>query len=309
MHDFITNNHNAPCFEGWYYKMVTAAKDQCVVLIPGMSCPESKQGNCFIQVGQWPDVGSTKVVTYPITTVWAEDEGQKICIGDSCFTPTNISVDIKDGDKKVTGHVQFNNSSTPKKHIMGPFQHMPKMQCSHSIISMDSELSGQLIINDQVVDFTGGKGYIEKDWGKDFPKKHLWIQSNHFDKDIKSFTCAIADVPTPVGGMQGFFCILVTNDDKEHRFATYNGGKVNVMAVKDHDIHVEISGHGKRLRIDAHGQDGVVLDAPEQGDMVRKLTEKLGARVTVELWDSKTNTIIASGTGDMAGVEAEGIRQ
>ncbi len=309
MNEFITKSQNAPFFEGWYYKLVTAAKDQCVVIIPGMSCPENKEGNCFIQVGRWPDVNSTKVINYPITTLWQQQSGHEVCIGDSCFSPTNINVDIKDGEKTVTGHVGFNNNKMLKKNVMGPFSYMPKMQCNHCIISMDSDLTGQLTIDDQVIDFNGGKGYIEKNWGKDFPKKHLWIQSNHFDKDIKSLTCAVADVPTPIGSMLGFFCILVLNNDKEYRFATYNGAKLSVLSVNGNDIYIEITARNKRLRITADGKEGVQLDAPESGDMVKKLTENLGSNVIVELSDENTDTIIASGTGEMAGVEAEGISQ
>ncbi|MCK7537696.1 MAG: tocopherol cyclase family protein [Marinilabiliales bacterium] len=32
----------------------------------------------------------------------------------------------------------------------------------------------------KMADFSGGRGYIEKDWGHSFPSAYVWMQSNHF---------------------------------------------------------------------------------------------------------------------------------
>ncbi|WP_243392439.1 MULTISPECIES: tocopherol cyclase family protein [unclassified Mesotoga] len=32
-----------------------------------------------------------------------------------------------------------------------------------------------------MIDLTGGKGYIEKDWGRSLPDAWIWMQSNNFD--------------------------------------------------------------------------------------------------------------------------------
>ncbi|MEZ4893124.1 MAG: tocopherol cyclase family protein [Saprospiraceae bacterium] len=37
-----------------------------------------------------------------------------------------------------------------------------------------------LTINGEELDFTGGKGYMEKDWGRSFPSAYFWMQTNHF---------------------------------------------------------------------------------------------------------------------------------
>jgi hypothetical protein len=51
---------------------------------------------------------------------------------------------------------------------MGPYAFVPFMECYHGILSMDHKINGQLIIHDEIIDFTGGKGYMEKDWGQSF---------------------------------------------------------------------------------------------------------------------------------------------
>ena len=65
---------------------------------------------------------------------------------------------------------------------MGPFSFVPFMECYHGIISMDHSIIGELSIKGKKVDFTSGRGYIEKDWGHSFPIGYVWMQSNHFSE-------------------------------------------------------------------------------------------------------------------------------
>ncbi len=53
----------------------------------------------------------------------------------------------------------------------------PAMECYHGVVSMYHLLSGHLEINGDKVDFSGGKGYIEKDWGRSMPSDWIWIQA------------------------------------------------------------------------------------------------------------------------------------
>lgn len=53
-------------------------------------------------------------------------------------------------------------------------------------------VEGTVKVNDQEIDFTGGRGYIEKDWGSSFPKRYIWIQSNHFEEPTASLFFSIA---------------------------------------------------------------------------------------------------------------------
>ena len=68
---------------------------------------------------------------------------------------------------------------------MGFFAYFPFMQCYHEIVSMSHSLNGSLNFS-EAIDFSGGEGYIEKDWGTSFPKEYVWIQSNNFEKSDAS---------------------------------------------------------------------------------------------------------------------------
>ena len=55
---------------------------------------------------------------------------------------------------------------------MGPFRFIAGMECSHGVISMMHSLEGTIEINGEIVDFSGGTGYIETDRGRSFPSAY-----------------------------------------------------------------------------------------------------------------------------------------
>lgn len=78
---------------------------------------------------------------------------------------------------------------------MGPFSYVPFMECNHVILSMKNNANGHININDNMLNFDNGIGYIEKDWGCSFPKKYIWCQGNNFQNPTTSFMLSIADIP------------------------------------------------------------------------------------------------------------------
>lgn len=50
------------------------------------------------------------------------------------------------------------------------FSFIPFMECNHDIVSVNHDLRGRISVNRNVIEFDGGKGYIEKDWGVSFPE-------------------------------------------------------------------------------------------------------------------------------------------
>jgi len=92
---------------------------------------------------------------------------------------------------------------------MGPYTFAPFMECNHGIVSMDHGISGSLVINGEEIDFTGGRGYIEKDWGHSFPSAYIWMQSNHFAANGISFKASVARIPWLTGNFTGFISGLM----------------------------------------------------------------------------------------------------
>ena len=69
--------------------------------------------------------------------------------------------------------------------VMGRYTYAPFMECYHGVLSFDHGIAGSLAVDGRELDFSGGHGYIEKDWGQAFPKAWIWTQSNHFGADAR----------------------------------------------------------------------------------------------------------------------------
>jgi hypothetical protein len=82
---------------------------------------------------------------------------------------------------------------------MGPYSFAPFMECNHGILSMDHRLSGSLTVDEDTAAYVGGRGYIEKDWGRGFPSGYIWTQSNHFEEEEVSISASVARIPWLTG--------------------------------------------------------------------------------------------------------------
>ncbi len=116
---------------------------------------------------------------------------------------------------------------------MGPYSFAPFMECYHGVLSFDHDMNGTLIMNGESVNFDGGRGYIEKDWGRAFPRAWVWGQSNHFDHPGTSITISVATIPWLRTSFRGFI-IGLWHDRKLYRFATYTGATDHESAIDRH---------------------------------------------------------------------------
>ena len=74
-----------------------------------------------------------------------------------------------------------------KKHfrsnsVMSFLSRFP-LECYQEIVILDGVFNGEITVDNKLLHITG-KTYLEKTYGTKFPKKWLWIQGNHFNKDV-----------------------------------------------------------------------------------------------------------------------------
>ena len=84
-------------------------------------------------------------------------------------------VDIRDGNHRIKGALDFRGITpwpvTPlSPGAMGWYAFVPGMECYHGVVSFGHSIEGKLELDGETVDYTGGKGYTEKDWGRSFSK-------------------------------------------------------------------------------------------------------------------------------------------
>ena len=176
------------------------------------------------------------------------------------------------------------------------------MQCYHGLVSIDHHLSGSLVHNNQVIDFTGGRGYIEKDWGSSFPKAWVWTQCNNYDgHDRLSVMASVAHIPWLGSHFIGFLAIIYVKG-KIKIFTTYTQAKVFLDLQQDW-VELSFSDKESHLTIKARQQEGTDLIAPQKGAMTGKVNESIQASHELR-YRSKYELIEARGS--MAGLEVGG---
>ena len=216
-----------------------------------------------------------------------------------------IHLDIDDKDLTLLGDIVINHHTKLKQtllqpNIMGVFSYIPKMECNHGILSMDSLASGILKYQAQSIDFTDAKVYIEKDWGKSFPSQYIWMQSNHFNKSNTSIMFSYATIPFLGLKFKGLIA-HVTIDQKHYTFATYNFSRILHKSIQTNEVIFKIKKRNYTLEIHATSTDAVKLKSPLQGKMTQEIKEGLSGKIEVELIYKKN--VLLKDTGLFAGIE------
>lgn len=308
---FQGNSKSKEYFEGWYYKQVSKDEKRVVCFIPGISL-FSDDVHSFIQyIFVSFDENNKKSVKTGYIRYAAEDFKFNnnpfiVRVGNNIFTESKASIKIQDDKISIEGILKLGaftsiNKSILTPNIMGCFAYIPKMECYHGIISMNHEVNGTVTINDEKIDFNGGKGYIEKDWGISFPKKYIWIQSNNFKNKNTSIFCSIADIPFMKKSFLGYICNLVV-DEKEYRFATYNNSKLEVESVTSEKVTILLENSKARLKIEGNLKETGELIAPKLGKMQQVIKEESSGKVKIHLYDKKNGNVYED-IGCMAGIE------
>jgi len=172
-------------------------------------------------------------------------------------------------------------------------------------VGLDHGLHGALHIDGDDVSMHGGRGYIEKDWGRSFPRCWVWMQSNHFDEPGTSVTASVALIPN-LGRVFPGFIVGVWHRGRLHRFATYTGAKIESLRVDDRRVEWVMADRKLRLALVAHRAETTILPGPTIEGMKRDVHETLRAAIDVRLEDRARGAVIFEGRGRSAGLEVMG---
>ena len=267
-------------FEGWYLKH--QQKKKMIAFIPAYHIDCYGKASASIQI---ITENKTWMVTYPAEEFQVAPDMFWVKIGDNLFTKKGIRIAIKEEGLLIKGKICYKRLQPPTGDIMGPFKFVPRMQCNHGVLSLYHEISGVLWLNGEKLDFTSGKGYIEKDWGSSFPETYCWSQCNWGGRHPGCVMAAAAKIPFGKKAFQG--CIAVARQGgREYRFATYLGARVQSSNEKE----IIIKQGYYRLKISHLGQRAYKLQAPERGEMSRAVSESPVSSVKYQLW--KKNRIL-----------------
>lgn len=295
-----------PFFEGWYYKLVGGDESQRFAIIPGVQL--GQDGHAFIQVLDGVNL-KTSYYHFPLEEFWASEREFEVRIAGNQFTLDKIELNTIQEEGQIKGALTFNDPigwpvSWRSPGIMGWYAWAPFMETYHGVLSFDHAIQGGLQIDGQEIDFQGGRGYIEKDWGKSFPRGWIWCQSNHFESPGICLTASAAIIPWLRSSFRGFIVGLWLNGEL-YRFATYTGAKIDALSVEDDRTEMQITDAKYLLELTAVRERGGLLRGPTQVDMGLRVAETLGAEIQVRLRE-KSGREVFSGRGRHGGLEIQG---
>ncbi len=297
-------------FEGWYIKIVSADQTQRWAVIPGIfrgqrgSSPDENQA--FIQVLDGL-TGRSWFHKFNTDDFHAATDKFEVKIGNNTFNAFGAYLDLP----QLRGQVRYTTPLDPwpvtlrEPGIMGWYGMVPLMECFHGVVSFGHSLGGVLEIEGNQVDLAGGRGYIEKDWGKSFPAGYVWMASNHFEGAADaSLVASVAIIPWLASSFRGFI-IGFKHSGKLHRWATYNGSKESLLNIDDSHVTWSLTGPDGTLEIRAARVRGGLLHAPLRSAMYQRVEETLDA--VIELRHMSTDgSVLYEGRGTCAGLEVFG---
>jgi len=291
-------------FEGWYFKHVSHNLDNVYSFIPGISLNPNNP-HAFIQIINGL-TGKTHYIEYPISSFSFDKSTFRVTIGDSVFTSDFMHLNIDSQQIVAKGMLHYSNGvkyprSTFSPGIMDWYSFVPFMECKHGVVSVSHRIEGSLQINSENINFSGGKGYIEKDWGKSFPESWIWLQSNTFAKSDACIMISIAKIPWLGHYFTGFLGFLYFNGTF-YPFSTYNKSQITALNFTDEMLTLSFKSKHQHLKISAALKKTGILLAPEAGVMSRRIKESVDSEFEVRLTDNKGNELFHD-TASRAGLE------
>lgn len=292
-------------FEGWYFKVVNADETTAFAFIPGISMNESGDRQAFIQVLN----GKKKTAEfYPFdaSDFVPSPRDFTLAVAGNFFSASRMKLDLP----SVKGELTFTDSKdwpNPwySPGIMGPYTFAPFMECNHGIVSLDHFISGSLAIDGETTDFTGGRGYIEKDWGHSFPSAYIWMQSNHFNTPGISLKASVARIPWLTGNFTGFISGLLL-DNRLYSFTEYGGGRLANIEVSASRVEMEFRNRTHILNLTAPTGTATPLASPVNGFMRGRIEESMTSVISLTLSERATGRIVFAGEGRNGSIEVSG---
>ena len=294
-------------FEGWYFKIVDQQQKHKWAIIPGIfrGLGGSSRDEAFVQVLDG-STGRSWYHTYPVEDFKASETSFEVRVGDNHFSKEGASLNLPQlrGQISITGDLKPWPVTLASPGIMGWYGLVPFMECFHGIVSFGHALSGEIEIEGQRHSFDGGKGYIEKDWGRNFPSGYVWLHSNHLTgAQDASLIVSAAIIPWLSKPFRGFILGL-HHHGTLHAWTTYNGSKENLLKIDDSHIHWKVEGPAGELELKAERKRGGLLHAPLREAMHQRVEETMDGVVQVR--HTKGNQVLLEAIATSSGMEVFG---
>ena len=295
-------------FEGWYVKLVSSDMSQRWAVIPGVFRgigDGAAVDEAFVQVLDG-STGRSWYHRFDPSEFRAAEGRFDVWVGGNHFSPHGARLDLP----QLRGDISFTSEFDPwpvtwrRPGIMGWYAAVPFMECYHGIVSFGHSLSGVIDVEGNKTDFAGGRGYVEKDWGRAFPAGYVWMHSNHIEQDSSaSLIASVAMIPWMRTAFRGFI-VGLKHGGNLYQWATYNKSRETNLRIDDSRVSWQLSGPDGVLTLEAERVRGGLLHAPLRTAMHQRVEETLDAVVHIQ--HVRDGQVLLDSRGLCAGMEVFG---
>lgn len=306
---------NSNFFEGWYFKVTNKDATETFAFIPGVFYgKEQAEHHGFLQVLEGNAVRYS-YLKFPESAFRGAEKELSVQLEDNFFSKEKIMIQTQlNATEELRVDLEINNpkewkSTRINPGSMGFFNYIHFMECYMQTCLMHGTLSGAIQIGPKVIDMTGGHIYIEKNWGRSFPKAWVWIQASSFEKLHKeagpvSLSCAVGKVPF-LGLVFDGFLIGLTIGETFYEFTTNNLSKIKLELSKEiPEVTVKNRKYQLIIKTFAAEDSFMLCKGPTlAGEMAPFVKESLQGEVKITLVDRKSGNVIYSGVSKATGIE------
>ncbi|MCK8059353.1 MULTISPECIES: tocopherol cyclase family protein [unclassified Fusibacter] len=299
-HVFQGNFKKTTYFEGWYYKLVDPSIGLSLCLIAGVAIDGDPHG--FIQYAD-SITGTSGYARYTLEELDFSQQSLVLQIGKHTLTDRHIDLHADDKipydiDVSISNHVSYPVSIT-HPGIMGPFRFAPFMECYHGVHLITSSVEGTVTIEGETHKLENAKLYLEKDWGKSFPREWIWLEAGAFEEENVHLMFSVANIPWIGKAFNGHLGYVWLGETRIG-LGTYRNSHYSLE--EDDDKIILAVAKGKyHIVITAQQRTPIDLVAPSLGNMTRKMKEDLNGLVSLEVY--KDSELVYKGTSEYAGIE------
>jgi len=298
-------------FEGWYVKLVSADRSQRWAVIPGIfrgldTGDGGRRDEAFVQVLDG-STGRSWYHVHDVSDFRASANEFDVQVAGSHFSSRGVTLDLP----QLRGRIDYTSPLEPwpvswrSPGIMGWYGLVPFMECYHGLVSFGHDLSGSLDVEGVPTSFDGGRGYLEKDWGRAFPAGYVWLHTNHVDTaPDASLVASVALIPWLRSSFRGFI-VGLHHGGRLHRWTTYNRSRERQLVIDDQHVRWTLDGPDGRLELAAERVRGGLLHAPLRTAMHQRVEETMDGRIAIRHL-SPSGTVLLEGEGTCAGMEVFG---
>lgn len=301
----ILNEAEHSQFENWYYKLVDATEQHSLTVIPGLARDAANNSEYgFVQVLN----GSTGEAIYQRFEK-REHTGVQLIeqkIGANQFSRDALRLNLETEGHRVDGEItlaegKFAGAGEAVSWLTAGSYH-------HITLKHEAALTGSLLIDGELIDFTGGHGYLGAEKGHVHHQSHLWLQSNHFALRRSSLDMLVSVTPWLAGiQLRSFHCTLWCGG-KRYRFRSSNDQRLDRFIVTDHTVYITYRDRRYRLEVIAERTDRSLVHAVDSMLTPRHDGETLRGMVFIRLTTRIGNTVhtICEDTGRNTALEIRG---